>query len=209
MLDLFISSSLVSAGGVMIAFEGFLEYNGHYEKLFGTRYSDIVAGCIDAAEKWPSIVAEVNAGTWRAHIMLGSGNGNNRLRVFCRSASIAGDSKVFLLVGSDTTRYYYNGMWVQDGWDIQLVEGVVTQSTDGVQSTMISWEESKSLLQQIPKHTQDQLKDVVTAGGSGIVMLNDTLVFPLVANVKNYPFFMSIYSTDNDNNRVLPESLFL
>ncbi|ESS58754.1 trans-sialidase [Trypanosoma cruzi Dm28c] len=38
-------------------------------------------------------------------------------------------------------------------------------------------------------------------------MQNDTLVFPLVAKGKNYPFSIITYSTDNGNNWVFPESI--
>ncbi|PBJ80475.1 trans-sialidase [Trypanosoma cruzi cruzi] len=205
----FAAPSLVSAGGVMVAFaEGFSEYNAHENNPFGIKPYEIVAVYIKAAESWPSIVAEVNASTWRAHTVIGSRNGNDRLCFLYRPTAVARDNKVFLLVGSDTTRYdNVNNTWIKDGWDIQLVEGVATQSTDGVQSTLINWAEPKSILQQIPKHNQDQLKEFVTAGGSGIVMQNDTLVFPLVANGKNYPFSIITYSTDNGNNWVFPESI--
>ncbi|RNC43167.1 trans-sialidase [Trypanosoma cruzi] len=104
--EAFAAPSLVRVGGVMVAFaEGFLEYNGHHEKLFGTRYSDIVAGYIKAAETWPSIVAEIARKEWRADTVLGGGNGDDRLRVFCRPASIAGDRKVFLLAGIYEEKY--------------------------------------------------------------------------------------------------------
>ncbi|PBJ76091.1 trans-sialidase [Trypanosoma cruzi cruzi] len=207
--EAFAAPSLVSAGGVMAVFaEGFSEYNAHENNPFGIKPYEIVAVYIKAAESWPSIVAEVNAGTWRAHTVIGSRNDDDRLRFLYRPTAVAKDSKVFLLVESDNTRYdNVNNTWVQDGWDIQLVVGVVTQSTDGVQSTLINWAEPKSILQQIPKHTQDQLREVATAVGSGIVMQNDTLVFPLVANGKNYPFSSITYSTDNGNNWVFPESI--
>ncbi|EKG03019.1 trans-sialidase, putative, partial [Trypanosoma cruzi] len=208
--EAFAAPSLVSAGGVMVAFaEGLFVYKVHGHDFFGIKPYEIVAVYIKAAESWPSIVAEVNAGTWRAHTVIGSRNGNDRLRFLYRPTAVAKENKVFLLVESDTTRYdNVNDTWVQDGWDIQLVEGVATQSKDGVQSTLINWAEPKSILQQIPKHTQDQLREVATTGGSGIVMQNDTLVFPLVANGKNYPFSLITYSTDNGNNWVFPESLF-
>ncbi|KAF8285914.1 putative trans-sialidase, Group II [Trypanosoma cruzi] len=207
--EAFASPSLVRAGEVMVAIaEGLFEYNGHENNLFGIWSPDIVAGYIKAAEKWPSIVAEITKVDWRAHTVLGSRHGDNRLRVLHRPTAVARDSKVFLLVGGDTVGYDSgDGMWKKNGWDIQLVEGVATQSTDGVQSTLINWAEPKSLLQQIPNHTKDQLRDFVTAGGSGIVMQNDTLVFPLVANGKNYPFSSITYSTDNGNNWVFPESI--
>ncbi|ESS55394.1 trans-sialidase [Trypanosoma cruzi Dm28c] len=208
--EAFAASSLVSAGGVMVAFaEGLFVYKVHGYDFFGIKPYEIVAVYIKAAESWPSIVAEVNAGTWRAHTVIGSRNGNDRLRFLYPPTAVAKDNKVFLVVGSDTVGYdSSDDMWVQDGWDIQLAEGVAMQSKDGVQSTLISWAEPKSLLQQIPKHTQDHLKDFETAGGSGIVMQNDTLVFPLVAKGKNYPFSIITYSTDNGNNWVFPESIF-
>nr|ABQ53588.1 surface protein-2 [Trypanosoma cruzi] len=205
----FAAPSLVSAGGVMVAFaEGFSEYNAHENNPFGIKPYEIVAGYIKAAESWPSIVAEVNASTWRAHTVIGSRNGNDRLCFLYRPTAVARENKVFLLVESDTTRYdNVNNTWVKDGWDIQLVEGVATQSTDGVQSTLFNWAEPKSILQQIPKHTQYHLKDFETTGGSGIVMQNGTLVFPLVAKGKNYPFSIITYSTDNGNNWVFPEGI--
>ncbi|RNF02790.1 surface protein-2, partial [Trypanosoma cruzi] len=205
----FAAPSLVSAGGVMVAFaEGFSEYNAHENNPFGIKPYEIVAGYIKAAESWPSIVAEVNASTWRAHTVIGSRNGNDRLCFLYRPTAVARENKVFLLVESDTTRYdNVNNTWVKDGWDIQLVEGVATQSTDGVQSTLFNWAEPKSILQQVPKHTQYHLKEFETTGGSGIVMQNDTLVFPLVAKGKNYPFSIITYSTDNGNNWVFPEGI--
>ncbi|ESS54958.1 trans-sialidase [Trypanosoma cruzi Dm28c] len=194
----FAAPSLVNAGEVMVAFaEGVFEYNVHGEDLFGIWPYEILAGYIKAAESWPSIVAEVNAGTWRAHTVIGSRNDVDRLRYLYRPTAVAKDNKLFLLVENDNTRYdNVNNTWEKDGWDIQLVDGVATQSTNGVQSKLISWAEPKSILQQIPKHTQDQLMQLFAAGGSGIVMQNDTLVFPLTANGKNYPFSSITYSTD-------------
>ncbi|EAN91717.1 putative trans-sialidase, Group II [Trypanosoma cruzi] len=201
--------SLVSAGGVMVAFaESLFGYNIDEHHLLGIRPYEIVAGYIKAAESWPSIVAEVNAGKWRAHTVFGSRNGSDRVCFLCRPTAVAKDNKVFLLVGSDTVGYYSDDdVWVQDGWDIKLVEGVATQSTDGRQNTLVSWAQPKSLLKHIPNHTRDQLRDVVTAGGSGVLMQNGTLVFPLVVNGEKYPFSSITYSTDNGNNWVFPESI--
>ncbi|EAN82044.1 putative trans-sialidase, Group II [Trypanosoma cruzi] len=201
--------SLVNAGGVMVAIaEGLFVYNVHGHGLVGIRPYEIVAGYITAADSWPSIVAEVSAGTWRAHTVFGSRNGNDRLCFLYGTTAVARDNKVFLLVGSDTTRYEsVDEMLVKDVWDIQLVEGVATQSKDGVQSTMISWAEPKSLLQHIPNHTRDQLRGVVTTGGLGVLMQNGTLVFPLVVNGKNHPFSSITYSTDNGSTWVFPESI--
>ncbi|RNC39581.1 surface protein-2, partial [Trypanosoma cruzi] len=63
------------------------------------------------------------------------------------------------------------------------------------------------LLKHIPNQTQYQLMQLYAAGGSGIVMQNGTLVFPLVVNGENYPFSSITYSTDNGNNWVFPESI--
>ncbi|PWV14140.1 putative trans-sialidase, Group II [Trypanosoma cruzi] len=207
--EAFAAPSLVSAGGVMVAFsESLFGYNVHGRGLIGIRPYEIVAGYITAAESWLSIVAEVNAGTWRAHTVFGSRNSNDRVCFLCRPTAVAKDNKVFLLVGIDTTRYESDDdMWVKNGWDIKLVEGVATHSKDGVQSTLISWAEPKSLSQHIPNRTRDQLMGVVTAGGSGIVLQNGTLVFPLMVNGENYPFSSIIYSTDNGSTWVFPESI--
>ncbi|EKF28462.1 trans-sialidase, putative, partial [Trypanosoma cruzi marinkellei] len=201
--EAFAAPSLVRVGGVMIAFaEDLFEYNGHQERLFGTCYSDVVSGYIKAAETWPSIVAEITKEEWRAHAVLSSRNGDCRLRVFHRPTPIARDNKVFLLVGIYDEKYDNDDEeWATGDSGIQLVVGVATQSGDGGPSGMISWGESKLFLQLIPTHTQGHLKEFVTAGGSGIVMQNDTLVFPLRArNEKNQPFSMITYSTDKGNN---------
>ncbi|RNC32891.1 trans-sialidase [Trypanosoma cruzi] len=59
-------------------------------------------------------------------------------------------------LGSDTVGYDSgDDMWEKDGWDIQLVVGKATHSTDGVQSTLINWAEPKLLSQHIP-HTHSR-----------------------------------------------------
>ncbi|EKF98701.1 trans-sialidase, putative, partial [Trypanosoma cruzi] len=143
--EAFAAPSLVRAGGVMAVFaEGLFVYKVHVHDFFGIKPYEIVAVYIKAAESWPSIVAEVNAGTWRAHTVIGSRNDDDRLRFLYRPTAVARDNKVFLLVESDNTRYdNVNVTWVQDGWDIQLVVGVATQSKDGVQSTLINWAEPR------------------------------------------------------------------
>ncbi|EKG00875.1 trans-sialidase, putative, partial [Trypanosoma cruzi] len=99
--EAFAAPSLVSAGGVMVVFaEGLFVYKVHGHDFFGIKPYEIVAVYIKAAESWPSIVAEVNAGTWRAHTVIGSRNGNDRLRFLYRPTAVAKDNKVFLVVGS-------------------------------------------------------------------------------------------------------------
>ncbi|EAN85906.1 trans-sialidase [Trypanosoma cruzi] len=63
----FVSPSLVSAGGLMISVaEGRAKYNDPHKSGW-LDSSDIVAGYIDAAGTWPSIVAETTKTEWRAH----------------------------------------------------------------------------------------------------------------------------------------------
>ncbi|EKF32764.1 trans-sialidase, putative [Trypanosoma cruzi marinkellei] len=203
----FFSPSLVSAGGVMIALvEGRTKYKDPYKSGW-LDSSDIVAGYINAAGTWPSIVAEVTKTEWRAHTALGSWNGKNNVGFWYWPTPIAKDNKVFLLVGGYEEKYYgyYNG-WAMSDWDIQLVVGEATQATDIQHSKPISWGKPTSLLPQIPQKIKSGPKKFVAAGGSGIVMENGTLVFPLmVSNGTNHPFFMITYSTDNGKNWVFPE----
>ncbi|RNC35083.1 trans-sialidase [Trypanosoma cruzi] len=190
--------------------EGLSDCNAHKHDLFGIRSYDIVAGCIKAAEKRPSIVSEITKKEWRARTVIGSRYGDDRLCYLYGPTAVARGSKVFLLVGSDTVGYDSGDeMWEKDGWDIQLVVGKATHSTDGVQNTLINWAEPKLLSQQISTHTQDHLRELLTAGGSGILMQNDALVFPLVVvSWKNQPFSMITCSTEKGNNWVFPESIF-
>ncbi|RNC61105.1 trans-sialidase [Trypanosoma cruzi] len=123
--EAFAAPSLVRAGGVMVAFaEGFLEYNGHHEKLFGTCYSDIVAGYIKAAETWPSIVAEIAKKEWRADTVLGSRNGDDRLCVFFGPHPLQGTIRCFHLresVKGSTTMMMRNGRLVTQLFNWLLV----------------------------------------------------------------------------------------
>ncbi|KAF5217910.1 hypothetical protein ECC02_009200 [Trypanosoma cruzi] len=202
----FISPSLVSAGGVMIAVaEGRTKYNDPHKSGW-LDSSDIVAGYINAAGTWPSIVAEIAKTEWRAHTALGSWNGKDHVSVWYWPTTIAKENKVFLLVGGYEETYNYDyETWAMDDWDIQLVVGEVTQATDIKHSKPISWGEPTSLLPQIPQKIKSGLKKFVAAGGSGIVMGNGTLVFPLmVSNRTNFPFSMITYSKDNGKSWEFP-----
>ncbi|KAF5226007.1 hypothetical protein ECC02_000937 [Trypanosoma cruzi] len=202
----FISPSLVSAGGVMIAVaEGRTKYNDPHKSGW-LDSSEVVAGYINAAGTWPSIVAEIAKTEWRAHTALGSWNGKDHVSVWYWPTTIAKDNKVFLLVGGYEETYNYDyETWAMDDWDIQLVVGEVTQATDIKHSKPISWGEPTSLLPQIPQKIKSGLNKFVAAGGSGIVMGNGTLVFPLmVSNRTNYPFSMITYSKDNGKSWEFP-----
>ncbi|RNC36502.1 surface protein-2 [Trypanosoma cruzi] len=78
----FISPSLVSAGGVMIAVaEGRTKYNDPHKSGW-LDSSDIVAGYINAAGTWPSIVAEITNNGWKAHTALGGLNSKDHMSLF-------------------------------------------------------------------------------------------------------------------------------
>ncbi|RNC36501.1 surface protein-2 [Trypanosoma cruzi] len=92
-----------------------------------------------------------------------------------------------------------------DDWDIQLVVGEVTQAKDIKHSKQISWGEPTPLLSQIPQRTKDELNQVSGSGGSGIVMGNGALVFPLTAANKEGDIVLLItYSTDNGKSWEFP-----
>ncbi|RNF12500.1 trans-sialidase, partial [Trypanosoma cruzi] len=61
MRDSFASPSLVSAGGVIAAFaEGHMDAEYQGVQLSKPFSSDVVAGCIDSAWDWSTVVGEVN-----------------------------------------------------------------------------------------------------------------------------------------------------
>ncbi|RNC53334.1 trans-sialidase, partial [Trypanosoma cruzi] len=61
--DSFVTPSLVSAGGVIAAFaEGHMDAEYQGGQLIKPFSSDVVAGCIDSAWNWSTLVGEVNKG---------------------------------------------------------------------------------------------------------------------------------------------------
>ncbi|EKF38614.1 trans-sialidase, putative [Trypanosoma cruzi marinkellei] len=202
----FNSPSLVIAGGVMaVLAEGIISNYLSSGKATFVYHSDIVAGYVNPAESWSSLVAEINDVTWRAHTALGTVNEERHLGVARLPTTIAKGNKVFLLVGSyimiqDTK----DDFWKLGNTDIQLVEGEATQSTDGRQGKSIKWDEPKSLLGQIDSQAVGD-SDVLWAGGggAGVVMEDGTFVFPLQKRKDNEFFSMIIYSTDDGNTWAL------
>ncbi|EKG07876.1 trans-sialidase, putative [Trypanosoma cruzi] len=98
--------------------------------------------------------------------------------------------------------------WKLVGSHIQLVVGEFTQSNDDMQSEPIKWGAPKQVSPTNRPKSQSELKDFLPGGGSGIVMGNGTLVFPLTASKKNYhPFSMMAYSTDSGKNWVFPQGM--
>ncbi|RNC34031.1 trans-sialidase [Trypanosoma cruzi] len=96
--DLFASPSLVSAGGVIAAFaEGRMNAKYQSAQLIKPISSDVVAEYIDSAWEWSTFAGEVNKETWRAHTVLGTKCGTNRVGVVLRPTTTMKDNKMFLL----------------------------------------------------------------------------------------------------------------
>ncbi|PBJ77317.1 trans-sialidase [Trypanosoma cruzi cruzi] len=207
--DSFVSPSLVSAGGVIAAFaEGHI--NVKPPPTESTKpSSDVVAEYIDSAWEWPTLVEEVNKGTWSAHTVLGKAEGEGSLDVVRHPTTIAKGDKVFLLVGS-TALSYVDGDWKEGSLELKLVVGEVTNPTDSEQSKRIEWGETKSPLNgsTLAAH-KGNLTECLASGGSGVLMEDGTLVFPLMAmSEKNDGVLpMIIYSKDNGSTWLLSEDI--
>ncbi|KAF8280193.1 putative trans-sialidase [Trypanosoma cruzi] len=207
----FVSPSLVSTGGVMaVLAEGIISYNPSSAKETFVYHSDIVAGYVNPAESWPSLVAEINDGTWRAHTVLSTVNEERRVGIARLPTTIAKGNKLFLLVGSyimmqDTK----DDFWKLGGTDIQLVQGEATNSAEGKQSKSIKWGEPKSLLGKIAPQAQGDSKVLwAGGGGSGVLMEDGTLVFSLQKRKENGEFLsMIIYSTDDGSSWALSKGM--
>ncbi|RNC43001.1 trans-sialidase, partial [Trypanosoma cruzi] len=109
--DSFFAPSLVNAGGVIAAFaEGHM--NAEYQGGQLTKpSSDVVAEYIDSAWEWSTLVGEVSESTWKAHTVLGTTDGTNRVGVVLRPTTTMKGNKVFLLVGSSAVFYESGGNW--------------------------------------------------------------------------------------------------
>ncbi|PBJ68149.1 trans-sialidase [Trypanosoma cruzi cruzi] len=207
--DSFVSPSLVSAGGVIAAFaEGHINVKPPHNESTKPS-SDVVAEYIDSAWEWPTLVEEVNKGTWSAHTVLGKAEGEGSLDVVRHPTTIAKGDKVFLLVGS-TALSYVDGDWKEGSLELKLVVGEVTNPTDSEQSKRIEWGETKSPLNgsTLAAH-KGNLTECLASGGSGVLMEDGTLVFPLMAmSEKNDGVLpMIIYSKDNGSTWLLSEDI--
>ncbi|RNE96485.1 group II trans-sialidase superfamily [Trypanosoma rangeli] len=202
--DFFSSPSLVQAGGVLVAFaEGRTQYTGlHHEHASWLTYADIVAGYINAVEPWSSFVAEVNANKWKAHTVFirGAKKRGNVGRALLPTA-VAKGNKVFLLVGSHEATYNATAKsWDKVSRQLDLLVGEATQDK------VIQWGKPTSLLRITQPANQRGLKDFYGAGGSGVVMEDGTLVFPLLVRRSKKDFVsMIMYSRDDGKNWVLPK----
>ncbi|KAF8291418.1 putative trans-sialidase, Group II [Trypanosoma cruzi] len=211
--DSFVSPSLVSAGGVIAAFaEGrvYAEYVVERNKIIEPISSYVVAGYIDSSWDWSTLVGKVSESTWKANTVLGTTDGtDNRVEVFYHPTTTTKGNKVFLLAGSLDLHNESDGKWEWDNFELKLVVGDVTNPTGGKLSERIKWGPIKSPLNESTMAAHEgNLKEFRAAGGSGILMEDGTLVFPLMAKSGNGDVYsMIIYSTDNGSNWVLSKGV--
>ncbi|RNC36158.1 trans-sialidase-like protein [Trypanosoma cruzi] len=197
--DAFASPSLVSAGGVIAAFaRGIINAREDGAKLITPSYSDVVAEYIDSSWDWSTLVEKVNKGTWKAHTVLDTTDGTNRVGVVLNPTTTTKGNKVFLLAASYDRLNQSDGIWNWDSLDLKLVVGEVTKPTASEPSGWITWGSPTSLNQTTLKTPKAGLKYFASSGGSGVVLEDGTIVFPLMArNEAEYVYSMIIYSTDN------------
>ncbi|ESL05671.1 hypothetical protein TRSC58_06671 [Trypanosoma rangeli SC58] len=202
--DSFAFPSLASADGVLVAVgEGRTDYTNPHHEDASAYYNDIVAGYVDSAESWSSFVAKVRANEWRAHSIFNTTTQKEHevsVRYAPRPTTVAKGNKVFLLVGG----YYqkYDPSW--KGWII-FSQGFDLLVGEATKDKVIQWGDPTSLWPQIEPYAGElDLRDFI-GGGSGVVMEDGTLVFPLRANREGSGFVcMIIYSKDDGKNWVLP-----
>ncbi|ESS58354.1 trans-sialidase [Trypanosoma cruzi Dm28c] len=208
--DSFVSPSLVSAGGVIAAFaEGHI--NAKYVVEGGQLTkpsSDVVAEYIDSVWDWSTLVEKVKKEeTWRAYTVVGKAEGKEGLDVVLRPTTTMKGNKVFLLVGS-TDVSYVDGNGKEGSLELKLVVGTVTNSTGSEPRERIKWGEPKPLLSLItPAASKSKLAEFSPSGGSGVLMEDGTLVFPLMAMKKNpnEAFYTIVYLKNDGENWLLSE----
>ncbi|RNF01633.1 trans-sialidase-like protein, partial [Trypanosoma cruzi] len=172
-------------------------------KLIKPLSSAVVAEYIDSSWDWSTLVEKVSESTWKAYTVLGKAEGEGNLDFVLRPTTTTKGNKVFLLVGS-YDMLNESGIWKRDSPDLKLVVGDVTKPTGGEPSGWITWGIPTSLNQTTLKIPKAGLNDFDSSGGSGVVMEDGTLVFPLIAfNAGNTGFSMIIYSTDDGANWML------
>ncbi|PBJ77180.1 trans-sialidase [Trypanosoma cruzi cruzi] len=208
--EAFTSPSLVSAGGVIAAFaEGlmYVEYVVEGGKIIEPISSDVVAEYIDATWDWSTLVGKVSESKWKAYTVLGPTDGtDNRVGFFYHPTTTTKGNKVFLLAGSLGELKESGGRRTRDNLGLKLVVGDVREPTSSEPTGGITWGEIKSPLKQstIDAH-EGKLTELFAAGGSGILMEDGTLVFPLMAKSEgNGDFYsMIIYSKEDGGNWLL------
>ncbi|RNC35163.1 surface protein-2, partial [Trypanosoma cruzi] len=110
-------------------------------------------------------------------------------------------NKVFLLAGGFGELKESGRNWKWGKFELKLVVGDVTNPTGGKLSERIKWGPIRSPLNEstIAAHKVN-LTEFVASGGSGVLMEEGTIVFPLMAKSGNETedvYSMIIYSTDD------------
>ncbi|RNE95377.1 group II trans-sialidase superfamily [Trypanosoma rangeli] len=205
----FVFPSLASAGGVLVAFAKsytMLQFST-YEPNWPMSY-DVVAGYIDPAENWSSFVDEVRLNRWKTYSIFRTAlleEHNNGVRYAYAPTTIAKDNRIFILVGGYNQKYDGSSReWFAPSQGFDLFVGEVTQDK------VIQWGEPTSLLPQIePFAKQRGVEQFVGAGGSGVVMEDGTLVFPVTVMKTREKYFLSmiIYSKDDGKNWLLSQGM--
>ncbi|RNE96596.1 group II trans-sialidase superfamily [Trypanosoma rangeli] len=204
--DSFAHPSLASAGGVLVALaKGNIFFQHSRDNQTWITYADIVAGYVDSAESWSSFVAKVRANKSKAYNIFNTTTQeehNDRVRYAVRPTTVAKGNKVFLLVGGYHQKYDPSSReWIASSQGLDLLVGEATQDK------VIQWGKSTSLVPQIePSAKQLDLDQFIGCGGSGVVMEDGTLVFPVTARKIGDDEFLAmiIYSKDDGKNWVLP-----
>ncbi|EKF28886.1 trans-sialidase, putative, partial [Trypanosoma cruzi marinkellei] len=201
----FVSPSLVSAAGVIAAFaEGHMKAKNLTDaQSLEPIPSDVVAGYIDSSWDWTTLVDKVNQSTWKAHTVLSTASGEERVSVVHHPTTTTKGNKVFLLA---ETPVWPRANQTLNGVELTLVVGTVTNSTGGEPSGRISWENPKSLssLKTSAASHESKFERVFPSGGSGVLMEGGTLVFPVFGyNGENVDFSTIIYSTDDGQTWML------
>ncbi|EKF99647.1 trans-sialidase, putative, partial [Trypanosoma cruzi] len=100
------------------------------------------------------------------------------------------------------------GNWKRDSLDLKLVVGDVTKPTASEPSGWITWGTPTSLGQTTLKTPKAGLNDFASSGGSGVLMEDGTLVFPVMAKDEAEDVYsMIIYSNDNGSTWSLSEGM--
>ncbi|RNF02538.1 trans-sialidase-like protein, partial [Trypanosoma cruzi] len=207
--DSFVSPSLVSAGGVIAAFaEGHMDVKHTADGKSTRPSSAVVAEYIDSSWDWSTLVEKVSESTWKAYTVLDTTDRTNRVGDVLNPTTTTKGNKVFLLAVSYDMLNQSGGNWKRDSLDLKLVVGDVTKPTASEPSGWITWGTPTSLGQTTLKTPKAGLKDFASSGGSGVLMEDGTLVFPVIAfNAENTGFSMIIYSTNNGSTWSLSEGM--
>ncbi|RNF01621.1 group II trans-sialidase superfamily [Trypanosoma rangeli] len=205
--DSFVSPSLTSAGGVLVALaRGHRSFKYSTGDRISVDYADVVAGYIDPTESWSSFIDEVNTNKWKSHnIFSMSVQVEHKPYVRCvlKPTTVAKGSKVFLLVGGHYLKFDPSSK----SW-IVLLQGLDLLVGEATQDKLIQWGKPTSLLSQIEPSAEQRGLDRFAGGGSGVVMEDGTFVFPLTArDALADTVSMIIYSKNDDKNWVLSQGM--